>query len=74
MVSRHLFFYICINNSRCKQKFKKIPEQAFVDIIKKKTCAKFQEKVLNSMVVRAQQSFQFFRQKTWFLGNNRPWP
>ena len=23
------------------------------------------------MVVIARQSFQFFRQKTWFLGNNR---
>ena len=23
------------------------------------------------MVVGARQSFQFFRQKTWFLGNNR---
>ena len=23
------------------------------------------------MVVRARQSFQFFRQKTWFLGNSR---
>ena len=24
------------------------------------------------MVVGARQSFQFFRQKTWFLGNNIP--
>ena len=23
------------------------------------------------MIVEARQSFQFFRQKTWFLGNNR---
>ena len=29
-------------------------------------------KVLNSMVVGARQSFQFFRQKTWFLGINTP--
>ena len=26
------------------------------------------------MVVRARQSFQFFKQKTWFLGNNRDLP
>ena len=34
-------------------------------------CAKFQQKMLNSMVVGARQSFQFFRQKTWFIGNDR---
>ena len=28
-------------------------------------------KILNSMVVGACHSFQFFRQKTWFLENNR---
>ena len=26
------------------------------------------------MVVGARQSFQFFRQKTWFLGSNRGLP
>ena len=36
--------------------------------------AKFQQKILNSIVVRARQSFQFFSQKTWFLGNNRSLP
>ena len=41
---------------------------------KYKTCAKFQQKILNSVVVGARQSFQFFRQKTWFLGNNRGLP
>ena len=25
------------------------------------------------MVVAARQSFQFFRQMTWFLGNDRAW-
>ena len=34
-------------------------------------CAKFQQKLLKSMVVGARQSFQFFRQNTWFLENNR---
>ena len=30
-------------------------------------CAKFQEKLLKSLVVEARQSFQFFRENTWFL-------
>ena len=34
-------------------------------------CAKFQQKLLNSIVVRARKSFQFFGQNTWFLENNR---
>ena len=46
----------------------------FVDIIKQKMCAKFQQKILKSMVVGASQSFQFSRQKIWFLGNNRGLP
>ena len=29
--------------------------------------AKFQQKILNSMIVGARQSFQFFRQKPGFL-------
>ena len=33
--------------------------------------AKFWQKILNSMVVAARQIFQFFRQTTWFLENNR---
>ena len=33
--------------------------------------AKFQQKILNSLVVGARQSFQFFRQNTWFRENNR---
>ena len=32
---------------------------------------KFQQKILNSMVVGARQSFQLSRKKTWFLENNR---
>ena len=34
-------------------------------------CAKFQQKVLNCRVVGTRQSFQVFRQNTWFLENNR---
>ena len=64
---------IFANNSRSKQnkKKKKNPEHSFVDIGKSETCAKFQQKILNSVVVRARQSFKFFRQKTWFLESNR---
>ena len=39
----------------------KNPEHSFVDIIKSEICAKFYQKILNCMVVRARQSFQFFR-------------
>ena len=52
-------------------KIKKSPEHRFVDVGKWETCTKFQPKILNSMVVGACQSFQFFRQITWFLRNNR---
>ena len=31
--------------------------------------AKFQQKILNSMVVGARQKFPYFRQTTWFLEN-----
>ena len=34
-------------------------------------CAKFQEEILNFVVVGAGQRFQFLRQIAWFLGNNR---
>ena len=52
-------------------KIKKHPESPFVDIGKQETRAKSQKKILNSMVVGAYQSFQFFRKITWLLGNNR---
>ena len=59
-----------INNSRSKQN-KKHPTHPFVNIYKTETCAKFQQKVLNSTVVGARQSFQSFREITWFLENTR---
>ena len=34
-------------------------------------CAKFQQKILTSMVVGACQSFECFRKITWFLKNKR---
>ena len=63
-------FLIFANNSRSQQN-KKNPEDPFVDIGKLETCATFQQKIMNSMVVGACQGFQFFRQKTWFLKDNR---
>ena len=60
-----LIFYTFINNSRSKQNIKN-PTHPFVDINKEKRCAKFQQKILKSVVVGACQSFQFFRQKTCF--------
>ena len=47
------------------------PAHPFVDIGKNRTCAKSQQKLLKSMTVVARQSFQFFRQNTWLLENNR---
>ena len=55
-----------LNNSRSKRN-KKNPEHYFVDIDKKGTCAKFQQKLLKPRVVGARHSFQFFRQNIWFL-------
>ena len=65
-------FYIFINNSRSEQN-KKHPEHPFVDIGKLKTCARFQLKILSSLVVEARQSFHFFRQITWLVENNIAW-
>ena len=69
----HSRFYTFFNKSKWKEN-KKNPTHTFVDITKLKTCAKFQQEILNSMVVGARQSFQFFSQKTWFLGNNSGLP
>ena len=55
-----------IDNLRSKQN-KRNPTHPFVDICKTETCGEFQQKILNSTVVGARQSFQFFRQITWFL-------
>ena len=48
---------------------KKIKKKNLVE--KQETCANFQQKKLNSRVAEGSQSFQFFRQITWFLGKNR---
>ena len=70
---RNQVFLIFTNNARSKQN-KKNPTHAFVDIGKTETSTKFQQKTLNCTVVGARQSFQFFKQITWFLGNKRALP
>ena len=67
---RNQVFLIFANNSRSKQ-IKKDPAHPFVHIGKEETCVKFQQKILNCMVVGACQSFSIFRQNIWFLENNR---
>ena len=66
----HTRFLLFFSNSKSKQN-KKNPEHPLVHIVKWETCAKFQQKILNSMVVVVRQSFQLFRQITLFLENNR---
>ena len=52
-------------------KITKNPKHPFVDIGKQETCGKFQQKILNSMVVGVRQNFQLFAEKSWFLENSR---
>ena len=58
-VCRNQVFFILANNSDFKEN-KKYPTEPFVDIGMDK-----------SVVVGACQSFQFFRQKIWFLESTR---
>ena len=67
---RNQVFFIFANGSRSKQN-KKNPEHPFVNISQWELCGKFQQKILNSVVVGARQRFQFFIKKTWFLENNK---
>ena len=62
LFSTHSVFTLFLKNSKSKQN-KKNPTHRFADIAKRKTCAKFQQKILNFMVVGAPQIFQFFRQE-----------
>ena len=50
LVSAHLSFTLLLITQDLN-KIKKNSTYAFVDIIKYKTCAKFQQKILNSMAV-----------------------
>ena len=51
-----LVSYDFFNNSRSRRNKKKL-EHSFVDIIKQKRCEKFQQKMLNSVVVGTHQNF-----------------
>ena len=62
--SKHSFSTLLLINQELN-KIKKIPGTLWYILL---------QKILNSMVVGARQSFQFFRQKDWFLGNNRDLP
>ena len=44
-------FYFFVNKSRSKQQQQKNPDYPFVDIGKRETLAKFQQKIFNSVVV-----------------------
>ena len=63
LVSTHsLFTLLLITQDLNKIKNSLTP--FFVDNTRKKTCAKFQQKILNSLVIEVHQSFRFFRPKT----------
>ena len=64
-------FLILTNNLELNKKKQKNPKHPFVDIGKWETCGKFQQKLLNSLVVGACQSFQCFRQNKWFFAKKR---
>ena len=57
------FTFLLITEDLNKNK-KKNPEHLFVDTVKYVTCAKYQQKILNSMVVGACQKFELFKQIT----------
>ena len=72
LVSTHSFFTLLLITQDL-DKIKKT-HTPFLDITKWKICAKFMQKILNSVVVGGRQSFQFFRRKIWFVGDSRGLP
>ena len=69
LVSTHSFFTF-FNNSRSKQN-KKIPNTLLQTLLSRKRVQISAKKILKFAAVGARQSFQFFRQIAWFLGNNK---
>ena len=65
-----LVFYIVINNSRSKQNKKK-SRTHFCRHWSLENVCKSSTKISNFVIVGADQSFQFFWQIVWFLGNDR---
>ena len=66
LVSTHLQKTV-LSITQDLNKILKNPTNLFTDIRKTETCGKFQQKILNTTVVGARQSFEFSRQITWFL-------
>ena len=52
-------------------KIKKVIDKFFQTLVGRKRVQSFSKKILNSMVVRVRQKFQFFKKNIWFIGNNR---
>ena len=73
LVSTHSFFtFLLITQDLNKmKKKKKIPNTLLYTFLNRKHVQNFGKKLLNFMTVGGCQSFQFFRQITWFLGSNR---
>ena len=65
-MSAHSFFTLSLITQDLS-KIKKNPTHHFVDITNYKTCAKFHQNLLNSVVVGARQSFRFLDKKPGFL-------
>ena len=73
MVSTHSSFtHLLITQDL--NKIRKTPHILLSALLSRKRVQNFSKKILNFMVVGARQSFQFFRQKSLFLGNNRGLP
>ena len=70
LVSTHSFYTLLLITQDLN-KIKKILLTFLETLLSRKSVQDFSKKILSSMVVGARQSFQFFWQKTWFLGNNR---
>ena len=64
---------IFINSSRSKQ-HKKTPNILLQTLLSRKRVQISAKKLSNSMLDGARRSFQFFREITWFLRNNRALP
>ena len=73
-MSRNQVFLKFFHITQDLNEIKKNPKHPFANIGKWKACVMFQQKILNCRVVGARQSFQIFRQNTWFLENNRALP
>ena len=73
LVTTHSFFTLLLITQDINE-IKKIPPTLLQKLLSRKRVQNFSKNLLNSMVLGACQSFQFFKQKTWFLGNNRGLP